>query len=666
METIGVKIQVEGGKQFKAELDNIKATSKQLSAELKNVANGVDSTGSKAADASRKTALLTAAYDNAVNKVTLFSDKLKKQEENLRSMEAALEAATNEYGENSAEAKKLSVQITEQNAAIAKTKTEIANAKNEAAGYKNELDALGNEADENTASQKNLGNATEEAGKKAEKSAKGGWTAFKATLVNLATQVITRVVSGLKSLTKEAISAEDSMAKFSQTMEFAGIDPDVVEEAAAAMKKYADETVYDLKTITNTVAQLGANGVDNFEALVEAAGNLNAVAGGSAQSFESVALVLTQTAGAGKLTTENWRQMMNQIPGAAGVLKDALLEMGAYTGNFEEALKKGEITAEEFNAAIMQVGNEPIAVEAATSVQTFEGAVGNLKASVTSALQAIIQAVGMENITGFLSGLANLITNKVTPAIKVAGDWVQNNLKPVLQQVAEYIQANVVPVVESVWSWIQEQILPVLMELFTWLKDKIWPVVQQIIAWIAANVVPMIKSLAELLGNVLGGVFKGVIENVKKVAGYLIDTFGPAVSKVAGLIGNLIEKARGVVEYFKNMKISIPDIKLPHFKVTGKFSLNPLQVPKLSIDWYDKGGIFTRPSIIGVGEKRPEFVGALDDLRKIIREETGAQTNVNDININVYANDNMNVYQLAEIVSERIQSAVNRRAAVYG
>lgn len=666
METIGVKIQVEGGKQFKAELDNIKATSKQLSAELKNVANGVDSTGSKAADASRKTALLTAAYDNAVNKVTLFSDKLKKQEENLRSMEAALEAATNEYGENSAEAKKLSVQITQQNAAIAKTKTEIANAKNEAAGYKTQLDALGNEADQNTESQKSLGKATEDAAKKAEKGAKGGWTAFKATLVNLATSVITRVVSGLKSLTSEAINAEDSMAKFSQTMEFAGIDPDVVEEAAAAMKKYADETVYDLKTITNTVAQLGANGVDNFEALVEAAGNLNAVAGGSAQSFESVALVLTQTAGAGKLTTENWRQMMNQIPGAAGVLKDALLEMGAYTGNFEEALKKGEITAEEFNAAIMQVGNEPIAVEAATSVQTFEGAMGNLKASVTSALQAIIQAVGMENITGFLSGLANLITNKVTPAIKVAGDWVQNNLKPVLQQVAEYIQANVVPVVESVWSWIQEQILPVLMELFTWLKDKIWPVVQQIIAWIAANVVPLIKSLAELLGNVLGGVFKGVVDNVKKVASYFIDTFGPAISLVSKGIAGVIDMGKKLVDFFKNMKISIPDIKLPHFKVSGKFSLNPLQVPHLSIDWYDKGGVFYRPSIIGVGEKRPEFVGALDDLRRIVREETGAQTNVNDININVYANDNMNVYQLAEIVSERIQSAVNRRAAVYG
>ena len=46
-------------------------------------------------------------------------------------------------------------------------------------------------------------------------------------------------------------------------------------------------------------------------------------------------------------------------------------------------------------------------------------------------------------------------------------------------------------------------------------------------------------------------------------------------------------------------------------------------MPHFSVDWYDKGGIFSSPSIIGVGEKRPEFVGALDDLRKIVREESG-------------------------------------------
>ena len=52
------------------------------------------------------------------------------------------------------------------------------------------------------------------------------------------------------------------------------------------------------------------------------------------------------------------------------------------------------------------------------------------------------------------------------------------------------------------------------------------------------------------------------------------------------------------------------------------------KLPSFSVEWYDKGGIFDHPSIIGVGEKRPEFVGALDDLRQIVREESGAGLSV--------------------------------------
>lgn len=35
------------------------------------------------------------------------------------------------------------------------------------------------------------------------------------------------------------------------------------------------------------------------------------------------------------------------------------------------------------------------------------------------------------------------------------------------------------------------------------------------------------------------------------------------------------------------------------------------------LSWYDQGGIFTGPSVIGVAEKRPEAVGALEDIKSI-------------------------------------------------
>ena len=52
--------------------------------------------------------------------------------------------------------------------------------------------------------------------------------------------------------------------------------------------------------------------------------------------------------------------------------------------------------------------------------------------------------------------------------------------------------------------------------------------------------------------------------------------------------------------FFSGMKLELPKIKLPHFKITGKLSLAPPSVPHLSIDWYKEGGILTKPTIFGM------------------------------------------------------------------
>ena len=127
-------------------------------------------------------------------------------------------------------------------------------------------------------------------------------------------------------LSGEITSASDSAQKFASTLNFAGVSEQQIKRLTASTQDYADKTVYDLNDIRNTTAQLAANGVPNYDKLAEAAGNLNAVAGGSADTFKSVAMVLTQTAGQGKLTTENWNQLSDAIPGASGKIQQALKE----------------------------------------------------------------------------------------------------------------------------------------------------------------------------------------------------------------------------------------------------------------------------------------------------------------------------------------------------
>ena len=235
---------------------------------------------------------------------------------------------------------------------------------------------------------------------------------------------VTALWDKVSSFGSAVMDMSDSTDKFVSTMNFAGIDTSNVEKASKAARDYADRTVYDLGTIQATTAQLAANGIGAYTGLTEAAGNLNAVAGGNADTFKSVAMVLTQTAGAGKLTTENWNQLADAIPGASGKLQEAMLQNGAYTGNFRDAMEKGEISADEFNQAIMQLGMSDVAKEAASSTKTMEGALGNLEAS----------------ITGGLTGAFNLIKPAVTGALTEAGNQISQFSQTATNGLQQFIQ----------------------------------------------------------------------------------------------------------------------------------------------------------------------------------------------------------------------------------
>lgn len=234
--------------------------------------------------------------------------------------------------------------------------------------------------------------------------------AFGSAIGGLAVKGVTALWDTVKGFAGDVVNMSDSTDKFMNTMSFAGIDTANVEKASKAARDYADRTVYDLSTIQNTTAQLAANGIKDYTGLTEAAGNLNAVAGGNVDTFGSVAMVLTQTAGAGKLTTENWNQLADAIPGASGKLQEAMLKNGAFTGNFRDAMAKGEITADEFNQALMDLGMTDVAKQAATSTSTIEGAMGNLEAAVTGGLTDAFNLF-KPAVTGGINAAATAVTN---------------------------------------------------------------------------------------------------------------------------------------------------------------------------------------------------------------------------------------------------------------
>lgn len=225
-----------------------------------------------------------------------------------------------------------------------------------------------------------------------------------------ASSIAGKAIAGIASLGSSMVDASDSAQKFVSTMGFADVDTDTIRRLTASTQEYADKTVFDLSDIRNTTAQLAANGVDNYAKLAEAAGNLTAVAGGGADAYKSVAMALTQTAGAGKLTTENWNQIADAIPGASGKLQKAMKDNGAYTGDFRDAMEKGQISADEFNQALLQLGMTDVAKQAAESTATFEGATGNWEAAVQKLGMTVLDKVKPQ-LTGALDFMSDKITD---------------------------------------------------------------------------------------------------------------------------------------------------------------------------------------------------------------------------------------------------------------
>ena len=279
-------------------------------------------------------------------------------------------------------------------------------------------------------------------------------------VMGLAQKGIETLTGGLGDLGGQIIDASDAIDKFKSTMDFAGFTKKQTAEATKSAKVYADKTVYDLNTVLNTTAQLAANGVKNYTGLTQAAGNLNAVAGGNADTFKSVAMVLTQTAGAGKLTTENWNQLTDAIPGASGKLQEAMKKAGAYTGNFRDAMEKGQISADEFNKAIEQLGMTKAAKEAATSTQTFEGAIGNLQASFVTAGTDFLNKFKTP-ITQGITDVANAvpkITAGLGNALGSIGSLASKaNLGPIIMSQFDNISwGSILRPFQSTWATIQK------------------------------------------------------------------------------------------------------------------------------------------------------------------------------------------------------------------
>ena len=113
-----------------------------------------------------------------------------------------------------------------------------------------------------------------------------------------------------------------------------------------------------------------------------------------------------------------------------------------------------------------------------------------------------------------------------------------------------------------------------------------------------------IQGVVAGLGTGLKGLFEDTYNNLNTLTGGKLDDikekFSEKLGKAKDKVSEILEDIKG----FFHFEWNLPELKMPHISITGKFSLNPIQVPKFSISWAAHGGVFDTPTLFGFGNGR--------------------------------------------------------------
>ena len=428
----------------------------------------------------------------------------------------------------------------------------------------------------------------------------------------------------------------------------------------------------------------------------------------------------------GKNQMSKWLALINTAPADVEALNTSLEQDGTTTematammGGFGGSIEKLKSSLDVLMTSLGQLAAQyltPVIEKVQGAIDKFMALDDETKehiikiAGIVAAVGPVLLIIGkvvsgIGSIISIASGLIAAITAISAPVLAVIAvitaviaigvllykNW--DTIKEKASELGENLKQRFEVIklaVTMTWEAIKEK----TSEAFNAIKDKIensqigqaaskvWDAMKKT----ASDSFNAIKKAYDEHGGGLKGAVSATMEAIKQYysAGYnFIDNLtGGKLSaikdKVSGTFDSIKEKIRSAIDYIKglfNFSWSLPDIRLPHFSVSGGFSLNPPQVPQFSIQWYKKAmddaymlngaTIFGQSGgkLLGGGEAGSEMIIGTNKLMSMIAQAKGGTTTYN--NQFVINGVDRDPQQLAQEISYYLDMELQRTSGVF-
>lgn len=679
---IGPKIGVDGEAEYRRQINQIIQQSKTLESQMKLVA-------------SQFTAATTAEERNAKT-ASVLSKQIDVQRERVKLLAEQTGKAAAKYGESDVKTQKWQQALNEATATLNKMQSELRNASSGVA-------ELGDDMRESSEKALSFGDVLK---------------------ANVASDFIVSGIKAMASAIKEATAAlvdlgKQSIMGFAEQEQLIGGVDTLFKESSAQVQRYANDAY---KT-----AGLSAN--QYMETVTSFSASLLQSMGGDTQAAAEKAnrAITDMSDNANKMGTD-MASIQNAYQGFAKANYTMLDNLKLGYGGTKEEMQRLLADAEKISGVKYDLSSYADIVDAIHVVQTEMGITGTTATEAATTIQGSANAM-KSAWSNLLTGMSNenLDLDKLVLNVIDSVNTFADNLIPRLQimlprfvqgltqlisgmipYVAPALELLLPPLVEGVGGLVSgivqalpaaveaiTAVIPMLVEQLTVLLPQIISAGVEIIAALASGigenlptlipaVVDAIITITEGLldhidlliiaaGQLIAGLAQGLIEAIPRLIGRLPEIIGAIVKGllkglaaigevgsqlVHGLFNGISNAATWLYEKVKGWASSVVGWIKDFFGIHS-----PSKV------FADEVGKFIPPGItLGVEQAMPR---AMRDMGKqlgalsAIPMPGSTTTNLGGVNIVVYGAQGQDVSELADIVMARMQTAVERREAVF-